>query len=268
MPWHGKESGTTLGHFYSIFTFKTMPEDSQQHALHEEAGMPFLDHLEELRWRIIKSLIAIGVGCIICFYASDTILNILVRPAKQIGIPIMNMRVIGMFMVKLNIALVGGIILALPIVLYQLWSFVAPGLLSRERRYVQIVIPASVLGFLIGAAIAYFLVLPGALRFLSAMSADYVTNYYSIGDYVGFLLRLILAFGVVFELPVIAFFLAKFGILTPELLRHYRRYAIVAIFLVAAILTPGPDPLSQLMMAIPLLILYEVSIFVAKIAQR
>jgi len=230
--------------------------------------MPFLDHLEELRWRIIKALIAFSIGCVICFYTSDIILNVLTRPAKQIGIPIVNMRVVGMFMVKLNIALVGGIILALPVVLYQLWRFVAPGLLRQERRYMMTILPAATLGFLTGAAIAYVFVLPAALRFLSAMSADYVTNYYNINDYIGFLLRLILAFGLVFELPVISWFLAKLGILTPAFLRHNRKYAIIIIFIVAAILTPGPDPISQLMMAVPLLMLYEVSIFVTKIAQR
>lgn len=240
-------------------------EDQSEHHSRE---MPFLDHLEELRRRIIASLIAIVIGCAVCFYFSDTILDILTRPAKSLGVPIVNMRVVGMFLVKLHIALAGGLVLALPVALYQLWRFVSPGLLRHERRYAVGIACASTCGFLAGASIAYFFVFPGAIRFLYSMSADYVTNYYSINDYIGFLLRLLLAFGAVFQLPVVAWFLARLGLVTPAFLRKNRKYAVVIVFILAAILTPGPDPLSQMMMAVPLMILYEISILVAKTARR
>lgn len=244
-------------------------EDSPQKDLEEHYSreMPFLDHLEELRRRIIVSLVAAVIGCAICFYFSDVILDILTRPAKALGVPIVNMRVVGMFLVKLHIALVGGVVLALPVAFYQMWRFASPGLRRHERRYALGIACASTSGFLAGASIAYFFVFPGAIRFLYSMSADYVTNYYSINDYIGFLLRLLLGFGAVFQLPIVAWFLARLGLVTPAFLRKNRKYALVIVFIVAAILTPGPDPLSQLMMAVPLMVLYEISILVAKTAR-
>ena len=171
------------------------------------------------------------------------------------------------FFISLQVAFMGGFVLSLPYVFLQVWQFVAPGLLHSERRLAIPILSLSVLCFAVGALIAYELVLPMGLRFFLALEPPDMTSQWAADEYIGFVLRLILGFGIVFEMPVIALFLAKVGVLTAEIMRRIRRYAIVAIFVLAAIITP-PDPVSQLMMALPLLSLYEISIWICKIAGR
>jgi apolipoprotein N-acyltransferase len=232
--------------------------------------MPFLDHLEELRWHILKGLAAIIVGAIFCGIFVDDILRVLIRPIRVMEFPpvLQTLKPMGMFMVKLEIALVGGGILALPILIYQLWLFIAPGLFARERHFATFVIGSSTLCFGLGALLAYWFVIPMAMVFFVGMTADTgVTAQFDIGLYISFVIRLLLAFGLVFELPVLTFFLAKLGIATADRLRKGRRYAILIGFILAAILTP-PDPISQVLMALPLVVLYEVSIWVAYMVNK
>ena len=231
--------------------------------------MPFLDHLEELRWRILKSLIAVFVGALLCFYFSERLVDVLVAPARSLDVPpkIIFLKPVGMFLVRLEASLVGGLLLGLPIVLYQIWAFVAPGLLERERRYVPAILLVSIVCFAAGALLAYFVVIPIALRFMIGMATDYIEPQFDINKYIGFMLRLLVAFGVVFELPVFSYFLSKMGILTPRFLRRNRRYAVVVVVVVAAVITP-PDVFSQILMAGPLLLLYEVSIWVSAAVHR
>ncbi|MCE2439150.1 MAG: apolipoprotein N-acyltransferase [Candidatus Latescibacteria bacterium] len=248
----------------------------------EDKAMPFLDHLEELRWRLLKGLAALTVGAIICGVSSDAILGWLVLPVREatpvlklLGVSpveppvkLIYLKPMGMFLVKLQIALVGGAILALPVLLYQLWVFVAPGLLTTERRYVTFIVFSSSICFVLGGAIAYLSVVPLSFRFLILIGEGTgVDPQFDIGFYIGFVLRLLVAFGVVFELPVAAFFLSRIGLLTAQRMRRGRRYAVVIGFILAALLTP-PDPISQLMMALPLVLLYEFSIWVARVAGR
>jgi apolipoprotein N-acyltransferase len=231
-------------------------------------SMHFLDHLEELRWRILKGLGAVVVGALICAVFADEILHVLRRPIELMEHPpkLIYLKPMGMFIVKLNIALAGGAVIALPVLLYQLWLFVAPGLFSHERFYIEFIIVSSTLCFALGSAIAYYAVLPLAMIFLVGLSGDTgIEAQFDIGMYIGFVLRLLIAFGVVFELPVATFFLAKVGVVSAELMRSGRRYAYLGGFVLAALLTP-PDPISQLMMAIPLILLYEISIWVARVA--
>lgn len=248
----------------------------------DDKPMPFLDHLEELRWRILKGLAALVVGAVICGIFSDRILGWLVLPVRDVT-PVMELlgvapveppvkliylKPMGMFLVKLQITLVGGAILALPFLLYQLWIFVAPGLLTLERRYVSFIVFSSSICFVLGGAIAYLSVVPLSFRFLIMIGEGTgVDPQFDIGYYIGFVLRLLVAFGVVFELPVAAFFLSRIGLLTADRMRRGRRYAMVIGFILAALLTP-PDPISQLMMALPLVLLYEFSIWVARVAGR
>jgi len=232
--------------------------------------MPFLDHLEELRWHILKGLAAIIVGAIFCGVFVDDILRVLIRPIRVMEFPpvLQTLKPMGMFMVKLEIALVGGGILALPILIYQLWLFIAPGLFARERHFATFVIGSSTLCFGFGALLAYWLVIPMAMVFFVGMTTDTgVTAQFDIGLYISFVIRLLLAFGLVFELPVLTFFLAKLGIATADRLRKGRRYAILIGFVLAAILTP-PDPISQVLMALPLVVLYELSIGVAYLVNK
>ena len=274
-----------------------------------EANMPFLDHLEELRWRILKALAALVVGAVICFAFSDSIMQILTRPYEEAVLSLESQQSSGVvlavkklvsqwldqpdaapepdapsadlpparrlqalrpmtyFFISLQIAFVGGLLLALPVIFYQAWRFVAPGLLQREKRLTLPIISLSVLCFSIGAMIAYYIVLPLGLRFFLALEPPDMTSQWAADEYIGFVLRLIAGFGIVFEMPVLSLFLAKVGVLTAARMRRIRRYAIIGIFVLGAIFTP-PDPVSQILMALPLLLLYEISIWVCKISER
>ena len=232
--------------------------------------MPFLDHLEELRWHILKGLAAIIVGAIFCGIFVNELLSALTLPARAMESPpiLQTLKPMGMFIVKLEIALVGGGILALPFLIYQIWMFVAPGLFNSERQFVTFVISSSTMCFVLGAILAYWLVIPLAMTFFVGLTTDTgVAAQFDIGMYIGFVLRLLIAFGLVFELPVLTFFLAKIGVATGARMRAGRRYAMLGGFIMAAILTP-PDPISQLLMALPLVILYEVSIWVAHVVNE
>lgn len=233
----------------------------------EKKEMPFLDHLEELRWRILKCIISIMIFTIVAFIFSDELIRFLIMPSQKLNPPI-NLQVLkvqGMLYVKIGVALSGGIIVSLPVILYQIWKFVVPGLLEKERRYILPLLFFSTIFFIIGAAFAYYIIIPVTLRFLIGLGIEEVKDNISINYYFSFVLRLILLSGLIFEMPIISFFLSKIGLLTPAFLRHYRKVALVSIFVLAAIITP-PDPTSQLMLAVPLIILYEFSIIIAKLA--
>jgi apolipoprotein N-acyltransferase len=235
----------------------------------DDSPMPFLDHLEELRWHLLRGLGGVVIGAIICGVYGDEILQALTIPYRSMNPNniLVTLKPMGMFMVKLNIALVGGLVLALPWVLYQLWLFIAPGLFETERRNVSFIVISFTICFIIGGSVAYFGVIPLSLKFLVGLTTDTdVVAQFDIGMYIGFVLRLLVAFGAVFELPVATFFLAKVNILTAEMMRSGRRYAILGGFVLSAFLTP-PDPISQMMMALPLIFLYEISILVARVAQ-
>ncbi len=231
-----------------------------------EREMPFLDHLEELRWRLLKSVISVFVMMVICFFFSDYILEALLYPGKNIDPPVslQVLKVQTVFIIKLEIALFAGIILSLPVIFYQLWQFLTPGLLKKERKMLPVIVFASVFCFLLGGAFAYFIIIPYALQFFLSLAPMDIENNIALDFYIGFLLRLIIVFGVVFELPMLSLILSKFGILTPTFMRKYRKYAVVGAFVLGAILTP-PDPTTQMFLAIPIILLYELSIFISYI---
>jgi len=229
-----------------------------------EIEMPFLDHLEELRRRAIRILVVVMALTIACFFVSDYFLNFLLYSTKSLQneINLQVLKIQTVFVIKLELALIFGIALSLPYILYQIWQFIAPGLLERERKYVFPVIFFATISFLAGAGFAYFVIVPIALDFFLSLAPASVTNNIALDFYFGFVVRIVIVFGVVFELPAVSLFLTKIGLLTPEFLKKYRRYAIVIIFIVAAILTP-PDPTTQIMLAIPLVILYEFTIWIS-----
>lgn len=233
---------------------------------YKEKEMPFLDHLEELRWRLLKSIVSIFVMMLICFGFSDQILDLLLYPGQNIDVPVplQVLKVQTIFIIKLEIALIAGIIFSLPVIFYQMWQFLAPGLLKKERKLIPLLVFLTVLCFLAGGAFAYFVIIPFALQFFLGLAPPNIENNIALDFYIGFLLRIILVFGVVFELPMLTLMLAKLGLVTSELMRKYRKYAIVGAFILGAILTP-PDPTTQIMLAIPIVLLYELSIFIAKI---
>ena len=168
---------------------------------------------------------------------------------------------------KLQMALVMGLVIALPFVFYSIWSFVSPGLYKNEKGWILPLVYASTICFFIGASLAYFVIIPFVLPFIKAFIPPGAEPLITVGDFVGKMLRFTLLFGIIFELPMVTYFLAKIGVLKHTWMSRYRKYAIVSIFILGAILTP-PDPISQLMMATPLILLYEVSIIVARFAGR
>ena len=226
--------------------------------------MAFLDHLEELRWRIIKGLLAIIVGSAVSFGFIDQILEILLKPttATSYRIALQVLSVQGMFLIKWFIAFISGFVLAMPVVVYQIWKFVTPGLKINEKRYALPVVLFACISFITGVSFGYLVLIPFSLEFFSGMGAGLVENNFSITYYFSFLTWLLLGAGLVFQLPVLSLFLSAIGVLTPPFMRHYRRHAIVTILILSSFITP-PDPVSMLMMAVPLVVLYEISIGVS-----
>ncbi len=232
--------------------------------------LPFTSHLEELRSRLIKSGLAVIAGFAACYGFSEALFGFLVRPLKEVlpeGSSLAMIRVQEGFLTHLKIALLAGVFAACPVLFYQTWKFVAPGLYSHEKRYVWPFVGAGTFFFLAGAAFAYWVVFPFGFRFLLAYAHGPVQASISIDAYLGFATRLILAFGVVFQLPVVVFFLARMGLVQAKTLSRGRGYALLVIVIVAAMLTP-PDVFTQLLMALPLYLLYEISIVVARVFAR
>ena len=232
-------------------------------------SMPFLDHLEELRWRLIKSIASVLIGAVISFYFIDQIIEFLVKPTDALknSMDLQVLKVQGMFMIKWSIALFGGIIISIPVLTFQIWKFVAPGLYIDEKKYIIPLIIFTFLSFLCGLIFAYVIVIPFSLGFFTSVGFEGIQNNFSINYYFSFITWLMIGSGLIFELPVIVFILSFIGLLTPAFMRHYRRYAIVIILVLSAFITP-PDPVSLVLMSIPLLVLYELSIGVSWLVNR
>jgi sec-independent protein translocase protein TatC len=235
----------------------------------EEKEMSFLDHLEELRGSILKSLYSLVVGTAISFIFVDFFVDkVLLMPARLSHFKLQNLRPFGQLMMYFQVALVGGMILSLPMIIYQIWKFIAPALHSHEKRYVKSVVFFTTFCFLCGIAFGYFIMLPLTLKFAAGFGSLAIENNFALDEYISIILSIIFAAGLIFELPVLSFFFTKIGVLNPKIMRKYWRHSVVVIMILAAVLSPGTDPVSQIILAIPLVFLYEISIFVSKIAQR
>lgn len=241
----------------------------------EAKEMPFLDHLEELRWRLIKAVVTVVVCAIGVYFISEQILTILIGPYNEAAAnantetvqKLIFLTPTGGFMIRIKLSVFSGILIALPVIFYQIWQFVVPGLLDKERTYVPAVVFFSTFCFLTGALFCYFVVLRFGLRFLlSFETADLVATI-SVNEYLQFVTMLILVFGLIFELPVLAFFLTKIGLLTPAFMRHYRRHGIVIMVIISAVITP-PDVFTQILLAGPLILLYEISVLISASIQK
>ena len=231
---------------------------------------PFLSHLEELRKRLIASAIAVGVGFAISYIFSERLFQILITPLKARmpeGDRLIFTNLPEMFLTYLKTALISGILLVSPFIFYQLWMFIAPGLYQHEKRYVVPFVLFSTILFVGGALFGYFIVFPFGFKFFLGFANEYIQALPSVKQYFSFAIKLLFAFGMIFELPVVVFFLAKMGLVTPEFLRQKRKYAILLTFIAGAVLTP-PDVITQLMMAGPLIFLYEISIIIARMAAK
>ncbi|MFQ5498235.1 MAG: twin-arginine translocase subunit TatC [Candidatus Zixiibacteriota bacterium] len=227
-------------------------------------SMGFLDHLEELRHRLLKSVVAVVVMAFVAFAFKERLMEFVVLPFGDQKLH--NMEVTGAFYAYLKVSLISGVVASLPIVFYQMWAFVSPGLYRRERLLFVPLVAFSTLLFVLGAGFCYLVVLPLALEFLTGFSGELLTNYITIGSYISFAGLLLLAFGFGFQMPIVAYFLARANLITAAFLAKGRRYAIIAILVAGAIITP-PDVFTQVLLAIPLYILYEISIIVVRTVQ-
>jgi sec-independent protein translocase protein TatC len=254
----------------------------------EEKEMSFLQHLEELRWHIIRSVLAIVFFMIIAFIFKNFIFGKIILGPKnpefitnrllcQLGellnttalcintkpLNLINIKMSGQLTTHITVAMVSGLILAFPVILWEFWQFFKPALKENEAKYAKGAVFAASMLFFTGVLFGFFMLAPLSIHFLSSYEIDpQVVNQINIRSYIGTLTSICLATGLVFELPIVAFFLTKIGIITPTFMRKYRKHAIVVIFILAAIITP-PDVFSQTLVAIPLLILYEVSIIIS-----
>ena len=251
--------------------------------------MTFLEHLEELRWHLVRSILGVFIGAIAAFIFKDIIFDKIILAPKSpdfitnvllcelgkrtgllqlcintLPLEIISIKMAGQFSMHIMVSLIVGLIIAFPYVFYQFWDFIAPALHSKERRHARGAVFYSSFLFLIGVSFGYFVITPLTIHFLGSYSvSSEVTNQINLISYVSTITSVILSSGVVFELPVLVFFLTKIGLITPQFMKKYRRHSLVGILVLSAIITP-PDVFSQILVALPLIFLYEVGIFISK----
>jgi sec-independent protein translocase protein TatC len=233
--------------------------------------MSFLEHLDELRRRLIVSLAAVLVGFLVALLFIEQLFSFIMRPLQAVlpdGGKLIYTEPAEAFLLYMKVAALAGLFLAAPIVLWQIWMFIAPGLYSHEKRFAIPFVLLSTVFFAFGALFSHYLVFPWAWRFFAQFSTDYMAFTPKIAPTFSLYVRMMLAMGVVFEMPTLVFFLARVGLVTPGLLIRNIKYAVLVIFVIAAIMTPGPDVVSQALMAAPMIGLYGLSIVIAWVCQR
>lgn len=237
----------------------------------DEREMSFLDHLEELRWHLIRAAAGILVALAVCGYFADWLINeVILRPGRMTDPPLELINTIpyGQIAFYMLTVISASLVLSVPWILYQIWKFIQPGLLPKERKYISRIVTFSSLCFFAGVAFAYFVMLPYMLQFFAEFGSADIRNMISVNEYMSFVVQLVLISGLIFELPMVAWFLARFGILTPAFMRHYRRHSYVGILVLAAIVTPTTDPVTMSVFSLPIVALYELSIGIAAAAKR
>jgi len=233
-----------------------------------EKKLPLTAHLQELRKRLIYSFITIGAGFIICYAFKEPLFDILAFPLRKsmpAGSSLIFISVAEAFFTYMKVAFIAGVILTSPFILYQIWAFIAPGLYQKEKKYVIPFVLGGSLFFAMGVLFAYFVAVPIGFKFLLGYATDFIKPMPSMKEYVTFSMKFLLAFGLVFEFPVVLVLLARIGIIDAKMLSRQRKYAILLIFVLAAIVTPSSDLITQVLTAIPLIGLYELSILLSKI---
>lgn len=241
-----------------------MDTKKRQKTARLDEPIPLLTHLEELKKRLIYSLLAVAACGFAVYPAVDRVIRELARPVGTFVFT----GPVEAFWTRMKLAFFLGLFASMPFVLFQFWSFIERGLMAGERRMAAGITAISFVLFAAGASFCYFLILPVGVKFLLAYGSDVLVPMISISRYLSFVFAMVFAFGLIFELPLAIGFLVRIGVLRSDTLRRQRRFTVVGIFIVAAALTPGPDVFSQVLMAVPLLILYEVGIIVARIIER
>jgi len=234
--------------------------------LEDSGKMSFLEHLDELRKRLIQSIIGLAVGCAIAYIFIGRIFDFIMRPLQQMlpkGGTLIYTSGAEPFMLYLKIGFLAGLFISSPWVLWQVWLFIAPGLYSHEKKFAIPFVFLSSVFFILGGLFCHFVAFPWTWKFFISFSTNYMTFMPKIDEAFGLYTKMILGFGLIFEMPTLVFFLARLGIITAQFLLRYFKYAVLVIFIVAAVISPGTDAMSQLIMAVPMLGLYAISIFVA-----
>lgn len=249
------------------------PEKDAPQPPDAESGreMGFIDHLEELRWRLLKGVSSLVVTSALCgAYADFIVTDILIAPLKRSSptIKLQNLVPYGQVSLYLQAVVFSALILSFPVLVYQLWRFIMPGLLPKERQAARFAVAFISICFFLGVAFGYFIFLPISLSFFANFGSAEIENNIAITDYISFFVGAIFTAGIVFELPVVAYVLSKIGFLTPAFMRHYRRHAIVVSLVVAAIVTPSTDAVTMLVIAVPIIVLYEISIGISAFVNR
>ncbi|HDI59129.1 MAG TPA: twin-arginine translocase subunit TatC [Desulfobacteraceae bacterium] len=232
--------------------------------------VPFTEHLEELRHRLIVCFVAVGIGFAVCYAFKERLFEFLAAPligAMQEGDKLVFTGLPEAFFTYLKIAFLAGCVLASPVIIYQFWMFVAPGLYRRERRVLGPIVGLSILFFVGGGVFGYLVVFPLGFQFFLSFATETIRPLPAMKEYLGFATKLLIAFGLAFELPLVITFMARLGLVSVDFLKKNRRYALLLFFVAAAILTP-PDVVSQILMALPLMLLYELSIIGARVFGR
>jgi sec-independent protein translocase protein TatC len=230
----------------------------------ETAVMPLMEHLKELRTRLMRAMLALAITTTISFFFAKQVLVILLAPmGDTLPQALKPTESIGNYM---KVALMCGFTLAMPFIVYQFGRFLAPGLTKQEKRYLFLLVPGATLCFVAGVAFAYFIMMPAAIPFLQGFMGDIILQQWAIGEYLSFVTSLMLWMGLAFEMPLVVFFLAKLGIVDAQFLSRNRKYAILIIAVVAAVITPTIDPLNMMLVMVPLVVLYELGVILAKIA--
>jgi sec-independent protein translocase protein TatC len=232
----------------------------------KEKNLTFMGHIRELRGRLAWSVLVLIITTIIAFVFADQIFHFLIKPAGNITLIYTEMT--EMLSTYMIVSLAGGFVLAMPFFVYQIVMFVSPALTRQEKKYVYIALPWITLMFAGGVAFGYFILLPPAMKFLITFGSDIATPVIKIGNYITLVTRLLVAIGAVFETPVIITFLSRLGVVTPQWLAGKRKWAFIGAFILAAIITPTMDPINQSLVAVPLVVLYEISIILSRIVYR
>lgn len=238
---------------------KKNPDDKK---VDKERHMAFTDHLEELRQRLFKIIGTVVVLGFVSYFFAENILAVLTRPLPE-GQVLQYLRPTGGFLIYIKVSFFSSLLLSMPVIIYQFWQFVAPGLFPKEKKYVLPVILFTIICFAIGATFSYLVVIPLGLQFLQAFQTEFMVPNWTIDEFISFVTMLMLVFGLVFELPLVALFLGRIGIINSKMMSKYRRHALFGAIVFGAILTP-PDFITQLALAIPLWILYEISIILVR----
>ena len=235
-------------------------ETTSQSNTTNDGSMSIIAHLTELRKRLIRSLIAIGIGSCIAYYFIEDIMHLLTGPAGKLYY----MQPAEAFFTYIKVAIFVGFLIALPVVLYQIWRFVLPALIGMERYLLSVIVPVSLILFIAGIAFSFFFVLPAAVKFLVGFSTQELQPMFSIKQYFDFVIAFLLPFGFIFELPLAIILLAKVGIVSSKFLAKQQRIVIFLTFVIGAVISPTPDIFSQCMIAIPMILLYEISYVIVR----